>query len=63
MLQFDSGQENEMEWLTQNWIFVVGAVGVFLIMRRCGMRCGHGGGRHGNAGRHRDVTRGGHEAQ
>ena len=46
-----------MEWLTQNWIFVVGAVGVFLLMRRCGMRCGHGDGRR------RDTTRGRHEAQ
>lgn len=35
-----------MEWLTQNWILVVGAVGIFLLMRRGGMGRGHAGGGH-----------------
>lgn len=42
-----------MEWLTQNWIFVAAAVGIFLLMRRGGMGCGHaGGGHHGGTSPH-----------
>lgn len=34
-----------MEWLAQNWIWIVLAVGIFLLMRRGGFghRMGHGG--------------------
>ena len=35
-----------MEWLTQNWMVVVFAVGSVLLMRRGGMSCGHAGGEH-----------------
>jgi YHS domain-containing protein len=34
-----------MEWLLQNWIWIVFAVGIFLLMRRGGMACGMGRGR------------------
>lgn len=38
-----------MEWLLQNWIWIVFAIGIFLLMRRGGMACGMGHGRsHGN---------------
>lgn len=33
-----------MEWLSQNWIWIMFAVGIFLLMRRGGM--GHGGHSH-----------------
>lgn len=38
-----------MEWLTQNWIWLLLLVGVVFMMRRGGMGCGHMGGhsRHG----------------
>lgn len=37
-----------MEWLTQNWIWIVLVVGVFFMMSRGGMGCGGGGRRsHG----------------
>lgn len=32
-----------MQWLTQNWIWIVVAISIFLLMRRGGI----GGGRHG----------------
>ncbi|WP_235429562.1 YHS domain-containing protein [Paraburkholderia fungorum] len=35
-----------MQWLSSNWIWVLLAVGVFLMMRRGGMACGMGGHRH-----------------
>ena len=47
-----------MEWLTQNWIFVAAAVGIFLLMRRGGMGCGAGGGHHGGTNHH--SHQGGH---
>jgi YHS domain-containing protein len=38
-----------MEWLLQNWIWIVFAVGLLLLMRRGGMACGMGRGRsHGD---------------
>lgn len=45
-----------MEWLSQNWIFVLLVVGVILMMRRGGMACGPfgGGGHHGGHGEGRD---------
>lgn len=52
-----------MEWLSQNWILVVFAVGVLLLMRRAGMGRGHAGGGHHRRGashdNHRDGGRGG----
>jgi YHS domain-containing protein len=36
-----------MQWLTQNWIWIVFAIGIFLFMRRGGMGGGMGHGRHG----------------
>lgn len=48
-----------MEWLTQNWIFLAAAVGIFLLMRRGGMGCGRaGGGHHGGA--RQNSRHGGH---
>lgn len=35
-----------MEWITQNWLLIVFGVGVFMLMRRGGMGCGHSGGSH-----------------
>lgn len=32
-----------MAWLTQNWYWILLALGVFLLMRRGGMGCGMGG--------------------
>jgi len=32
-----------MRWLSQNWFWIVLALGVFLLMRRGGMGCGMGG--------------------
>lgn len=50
-----------MEWLTQNWIWILLAVGVFFMMRRGGMGCGFGGHRshHGGHGdeQGQDVAR------
>lgn len=64
---FGFRMENDMEWLAQNWIFVVGAIGLFLLMRRGGMGCGHGGGGQHGSGRHRrpathDAHHGEHRA-
>lgn len=39
-----------MEWLTQNWIWIVLVVGVFFMMRRGGMGCGVGGHRSHHGG-------------
>jgi YHS domain-containing protein len=40
-----------MEWLGQNWVFILLVVGAILWMRRGGMGCGHGGGhRHDGSG-------------
>lgn len=40
-----------MQWLSQNWIWIVFAIGVFLLMRRGGIGCGMGHGRsHGTDG-------------
>ncbi|VCJ27955.1 YHS domain-containing protein [Burkholderia pseudomallei] len=36
-----------MQWLSQNWFWIVLALGVFLLMRRGGMSCGMGGYRRG----------------
>lgn len=36
-----------MQWLTQNWMWIVFAIGILLLMRRGGMGCGMGG--HGHA--------------
>ncbi len=55
---FGLRMENDMEWLTQNWIFVIGAIGLFWLMRRGGMGCGHGGGDH-----HRRTAHDGHDDQ
>ncbi|MDC6177062.1 YHS domain-containing protein [Ralstonia solanacearum] len=42
-----------MEWLTQNWYWIILALGVFFLMRRGGMGCGMGGGhRHGSHDAH-----------
>lgn len=38
-----------MEWVSQNWIWIAFAVGIFLLMRSSGLRCGMG---HGHS---RDV--------
>ena len=38
-----------MEWLAQNWVWLLFAAGIFLLMRRGGMGCGMGGHR-----RHRE---------
>lgn len=45
-----------MEWLSQNWTYLLVLVGVLLFMRFGGMGCGFGGQR-GHAG-HRNGTRG-----
>jgi YHS domain-containing protein len=37
-----------MQWLSQNWIWIVLVIGVFLLMRRGGMGRGHS---HGHGGR------------
>lgn len=37
-----------MQWLTQNWIWIVFIIGIFLLMRRGGMGCGMGGGHSGH---------------
>jgi YHS domain-containing protein len=36
-----------MQWLTQNWIWIVFIIGIFLLMRRGGMGCGMGHSGHG----------------
>ncbi len=35
-----------MEWLAQNWIWIVFILGIFLLMRRGGIGCGIGHGGH-----------------
>jgi YHS domain-containing protein len=35
-----------MQWLSQNWFWIVIALGVFLMMRRGAAGCGMGGHRH-----------------
>lgn len=42
-----------MEWLGQNWVFILLVVGAILWMSRMsrgGMGCGHGGGGHSHGG-------------
>lgn len=36
-----------MQWLAQNWMWIVFAIGILLLMRRGSMGCGMGG--HGHA--------------
>jgi YHS domain-containing protein len=48
-----------MEWLRQNWVFILLVVGAILWMRRGGMGCGHGGGGH----RHDGSGEGGHHPE
>ncbi|TAH44652.1 MAG: YHS domain-containing protein [Betaproteobacteria bacterium] len=43
-----------MEWLTQNWIWIVFALGMFVLMRRGGMGCGAGGHRSHRHGHDHD---------
>lgn len=40
-----------MNWLSQNWYWIVLAVIVFLMMRQGGMGCGMGGGRRASSRR------------
>lgn len=46
-----------MQWLSQNWVWIVFAIGIFLLMRRGGMGCGMGSGRHSRGSSH-DESRG-----
>lgn len=39
-----------MTWLGQNWIYILLVIGVLFMMRRCGMGCGSGVGRHHHGG-------------
>jgi len=39
-----------MDWLSQNWIWLVFAVGILFMMRRSGMGCGMGHGHSGHGG-------------
>jgi YHS domain-containing protein len=39
-----------MQWLSQNWIWIVFAIGVILLVRRGGIGCGMG---HGHSGHSR----------
>lgn len=41
-----------MQWLAQNWIWIVFAIGILLLMRRGGMGCGMGGHGHGHGHDH-----------
>ena len=41
-------QEIAMDWLSQNWIWIVVAIGFLLLMRRGGMGCGMGHTGHGD---------------
>ena len=41
-----------MEWLTQNWVWILLFVGFIFMMRRGGMGCGMGGGSHHHGGHH-----------
>ncbi|MBX3646337.1 MAG: YHS domain-containing protein [Rhodocyclaceae bacterium] len=41
-----------MEWLNQNWMLLVFGIGIFFLMRRGGMGCGHGGSHHSNNAGH-----------
>lgn len=51
-----------MEWLSQNWVLVVLAIGVVLHLRRGALGCcGHAGGGHHGGARH-DGLHGGHDA-
>lgn len=43
-----------MQWLAQNWIWIVFAIGVLLLMRRGGMGHGHSHGNDGPAQHHGD---------
>lgn len=40
-----------MEWLTQNWVWLLLMLGVVFMMTRGGMGCGHMGGRSARDGR------------
>lgn len=35
-----------MQWLSQNWIWIVFAIGIVLLMRRGGLGCGMKGHHH-----------------
>lgn len=39
-----------MAWLGQNWVFILLVIGVIFMMRRGGMGCGSGVGRHHHGG-------------
>lgn len=39
-----------MTWLGQNWIYILLVIGVLFMMRRCGMSCGSGVGKHHHGG-------------
>lgn len=39
-----------MAWLEQNWVFILLVIGVLFMMRRGGMCCGAGVGRHHHGG-------------
>lgn len=41
-----------MEWLTQNWMWILFAVGVLLLLRRGAMGCAHAGGGQCHSHRH-----------
>src|SRR5581483_8827174 len=43
-----------MQWLTENWVWILFAVGIFLLMRRGGMGCGMGMQQHGMHGDSRE---------
>lgn len=46
-----------MEWLSQNWAWLIFVVGVFMLMRQGGMGCGMGRG-HTNDGSNRQTDGG-----
>ncbi len=43
-----------MQWLSQNWLWIILAIGIFLLMRRGGMRHGHSHGNDGHAQQDRE---------
>ncbi len=46
-----------MEWLAQNWIWIVFAIGIFLLMRHGGIGHGFGGHSHHSHHSHEDYDR------
>ncbi len=46
-----------MEWLGQNWIYLLLAGGVIFLMRRGGLGCGPGSGHRHGGGREDDASR------